>query len=538
MGDAPPPDLASDDDDDDDNDGGGGDGDGMVALPPGTRFVAEYENGDLEEIGGMDDAEGPPPPPDMATQTFEGHTGPIYAVAIHPQNPQLMLTGGGDDRAFFWQATTTSATASSADNAAGHVTELANHGDSVNAVGFSSDGTLAATGAYSGKILVWDAATRALLRTLEGPEDVEWMDWHPKGNLLLAGSKDTTIWMWLAATGDCIKVFTGHEDGVTCGGFTSDGKLIVSGSSDGSVRVWGPKLGICKHVFSGYGFHEGPITALVSHPMDGAMLLSGGMDGTARLLHVTNKKVLATMVHSEPKAVEEGTTPMEEDEDQMQEEDEEGGGKQQQEGNFSVETVGFSAVLNWCATGGMDGTLKIWDLGTFVCVFGGGGGGGGGIFNHLLSVIYLTDQLSHPPSYNQKHRQLLLPARLRARRRPGRDQVAVARHPALGVHGGHRRCHSLVGRPQRSPAPGPDGARGHGAGLCVALWRRGRGRGLDGLGRWQGQGLCRRRRAASMRRMRDCKRKQNKTFKCEIPFAWCGVCPLLLFVEKRGWPIS
>lgn len=26
------------------------------------------------------------------------------------------------------------------------------------------------------------------------------------GNILLAGSKDGTIWMWLASTGDCIKV--------------------------------------------------------------------------------------------------------------------------------------------------------------------------------------------------------------------------------------------------------------------------------------------------------------------------------------------
>lgn len=71
------------------------------------------------------------------------------------------------------------------------------------------------------------------MRTLEGPEDVEWLDWHSKGepvrawrvpgavaelgggllagcmhagNILLAGSKDGTIWMWLASTGDCIKV--------------------------------------------------------------------------------------------------------------------------------------------------------------------------------------------------------------------------------------------------------------------------------------------------------------------------------------------
>ena len=37
-------------------------------------------------------------------QTFSGHTGPVYAVAINPKDPTQMLTGGGDDRAFLWTA--------------------------------------------------------------------------------------------------------------------------------------------------------------------------------------------------------------------------------------------------------------------------------------------------------------------------------------------------------------------------------------------------------------------------------------------------
>lgn len=38
-------------------------------------------------------------------QTFSGHTGPVYAVAINPKDPTMMLTGGGDDRGFFFRAT-------------------------------------------------------------------------------------------------------------------------------------------------------------------------------------------------------------------------------------------------------------------------------------------------------------------------------------------------------------------------------------------------------------------------------------------------
>lgn len=78
------------------------------------------------------------------------------------------------------------------------------------------------------------------------------------------------------------------------------------------------------------------------------------MDGTARLLHLTNKRVLATLVHCEPRAVEEGAGAAAGgggDGMEVDGEDEEGGGEVKEEASFSVETVGFSHVFNWCATG-------------------------------------------------------------------------------------------------------------------------------------------------------------------------------------------
>ena len=40
---------------------------------------------------------------------------------------------------------------------------------------FSSDGELAATGGYDGCIKVWNVASGDLVQTLEGPEEIEWM---------------------------------------------------------------------------------------------------------------------------------------------------------------------------------------------------------------------------------------------------------------------------------------------------------------------------------------------------------------------------
>ena len=147
-----------------------------------------------------------------------------------PGEPGVLLSGGGDDRAFLWRV--------GPGGAVRVVAELAGHTDSVASVGFSHDGQWAATGAYDGLVKLWDAGTGQCRRTLDGPGDVEWLDWHPKGNVLLAGSQDGTVWMWLALTGECMQVFAGHEAGVTCGGFTSDGAAVVTGSADGTVRVW------------------------------------------------------------------------------------------------------------------------------------------------------------------------------------------------------------------------------------------------------------------------------------------------------------
>ena len=54
--------------------------------------------------------------------------------------------------------------------------------------------------------MVWDASTGEQQRVLEGSgEAVEWLSWHPRGKVLLAGSEDFTSWMWNAQTGACMQ---------------------------------------------------------------------------------------------------------------------------------------------------------------------------------------------------------------------------------------------------------------------------------------------------------------------------------------------
>eukprot|EP00611_Tribonema_gayanum_P022707 TRINITY_DN4615_c0_g1_i1.p1 TRINITY_DN4615_c0_g1~~TRINITY_DN4615_c0_g1_i1.p1 ORF type:complete len:273 (+),score=93.13 TRINITY_DN4615_c0_g1_i1:802-1620(+) len=170
--------------------------------------------------------------------------------------------------------------------------------------------------------------------------------------------------MWLAATGECMRVFAGHEGRVNTGAFTSSGKAVVTGGEDGSVRVWAPKSGECRHAFKGHGFHEGPVTCLAVHPdpEQAHLVLSGSEDGTARLVHAQTKRVLATFVHSANVAAAAALAGAAASGD-----DDGGDDAMEAEASFSVEAVGFCAVRPWCATGGADGNLKIWDLQSGLC---------------------------------------------------------------------------------------------------------------------------------------------------------------------------
>eukprot|EP01034_Spumella_vulgaris_P022348 gene22348-28468_t len=274
--------------------------------------------------------ETPPEDDESVTWTDAGHKDSVYCIAAHPTQPGVVITGGGDDIAY-----------------------------------------------------IWKVETGELIQTLEGPEDVEWAEWHSKGNAVIAGSRDGSIWMWLTQNGQCVQVFAGHDGPVSSGCFSTDGKLVCSGGEDGTVRLWLPKTGACKHVFEGHFGHDAMVTSMACH-VDGDLLLSGSADGTMKLFQLSGKKVLQKFVHSDPSALPEpGSVPAPNVFSQMttiaegrggdmdDENDEEGGDMgagPETEALSAVECVGFAkGGLKWVASGGMDKNLKVWDMTTGSC---------------------------------------------------------------------------------------------------------------------------------------------------------------------------
>jgi WD40 repeat protein len=289
----------------------------------------------------------------MSKTKLQSHGDSVYAVACHLQDGQLsIISGGGDDKAFLHRIPGPSS----------H--ELSyNHTDSVSCVAFNlafvgpdakKSPRLAAVGSFDGAIILYDPDSGEQKLKLEGPSDVEWLCFHPKGgSVLLAGSGDGTVWMFHIPLNQCLQVFVGHEQGVTAGGFSPDGKWALSASADGTLRVWAPKTGMSKHVFRfGVGEAAGLTCMAIGGGSDGQLVMVGAENGFAHVCHIVTKKVVVSLKHFEVSAAAAAAAAANGDET-----------VEESEYPMSVEAVGFSpSNPNWCATGGVNGVLKIWDF--------------------------------------------------------------------------------------------------------------------------------------------------------------------------------
>ena len=159
------------------------------------------------------------------SHTFRGHTGIISALQFFELPPELASK----------HSMTTAPSKSKKRNTSQreiHGTENAEN---------SNEPILAlrlASGGEDGKIRIWDLAGRKAVACLDSHISVvRALDYSPRQNLLISGSRDKTLICWDVKTWKIIRTIPVLES-LEIIGFISDGQLAYTGGEHGRLRIW------------------------------------------------------------------------------------------------------------------------------------------------------------------------------------------------------------------------------------------------------------------------------------------------------------
>ncbi|KAG0006209.1 hypothetical protein BGZ80_002536 [Entomortierella chlamydospora] len=114
------------------------------------------------------------------------------------------------------------------------------HTDGVMCLQF--DDSFLITGSYDNTVRIWNIETGECLRTLTG-HALCVRALHFDDAKLITGSMDRTLKIWNYHTGQCIRTLQGHTDGVVTLDF--DSRILASGSADATVKIWNFATGEC-----------------------------------------------------------------------------------------------------------------------------------------------------------------------------------------------------------------------------------------------------------------------------------------------------
>ena len=229
-------------------------------------------------------------PDGSETALFTGHTGHVNALAFS-QDGKILASGGFSNPIIqLW------------DVEAG--TKLSNFTlsrptDSIDALTFSEDAKTLISLDMVGRFTHWNIETGSKTSSSSRMQSHEAVVFSPANNILASGHSDGKIRLWDATTGKRQATLTGHarllkreDKEVWALAFSPDGKMLASGSQDKTVKLWNADNRKNLATFQG---HNGWVIA-VAFSADGSILASGGTDKVIKLWNVNTKQERVTLI--------------------------------------------------------------------------------------------------------------------------------------------------------------------------------------------------------------------------------------------------
>jgi WD40 repeat protein len=221
-------------------------------------------------------------------QTITGRTDAVNSCAFSPDGKKIATTSN-DKSMRIWDAET------------GQQLKLTeNYIDAVNSCAFSPDGKKIATTSYDTTIRVWDAET-GQQQTLKHKHPILLCLFSPDGKKIAGASIDTTVRVWDAETGQQQQTLTDHAkivksfvipsngEKIACE-FSPDGKKIAI-SKDKSVRIWDAETGQQLQTLTG---HKGTVRSCAFSP-DGKKIATASNDTTVMVWDAETGQKLQTL---------------------------------------------------------------------------------------------------------------------------------------------------------------------------------------------------------------------------------------------------
>ena len=117
--------------------------------------------------------------------------------------------------------------------------EIAGHVGRADAIAFSPDGKMLASGGRGGEVFLTDAEAGTRIREFHFHESgITSLDFSHDGSRIISGSHDRTARVFNVNNGNELLAIRGHEQAINDVAFHPDGQRVATSSNDGSVRIW------------------------------------------------------------------------------------------------------------------------------------------------------------------------------------------------------------------------------------------------------------------------------------------------------------